>query len=235
MIDDFADERDGTYRIPAVMHAIEPAYNLMWTDASSWQGRSFTRRGKVRTIRGEVTFQADLSKERGECHFLGIRYYRAILAVPWTMTANYSSSQIVDMMELDPELSDAEKADLVNQRWHEIVNDHPGCTVEANYAYSNPAESEGDEDALNLLWACDRLRIARAVDYRLSKIYAQLILSEKFMRSREPMLDYLKQQLGISVLSGTDRIRIGGRSFRHWRNVASAVAHGVYITDTDKD
>ena len=235
LIDDFADERDGTYRIPAVMHEIETAYNIMWTDAGSWQGWSFIRHGNVPNISGEVTFQADLSKERGESHFLGIRYHRAILAVHWTLTANYSSSQIVDMMELDPELSDAEKADLVNQRLHEIMNDHPGCTVEANYAYSNPAESEGDEDAIHLLWTCDRLNIARDVDYRLSKIYAQLILIEKFMRSRETMLDYLKQQLGITVLSGTDRIRIGGRSFRHWRNVASAVARGDYIVEDDED
>ena len=200
LIDDFADERDGTYRIPAVMHEIETAYNIMWTDAGSWQGWSFIRHGNVPNISGEVTFQADLSKERGESHFLGIRYHRAILAVHWTLTANYSSSQIVDMMELDPELSDA------------------------------------------------RLNIARDVDYRLSKIYAQLILIEKFtkiyaqliliekfMRSRETMLDYLKQQLGITVLSGTDRIRIGGRSFRHWRNVASAVARGDYIVEDDED
>ena len=235
LIDDFADERDGTYRIPAVMHEIETAYNIMWTDAGSWQGWSFIRHGNVPNISGEVTFQADLSKERGESHFLGIRYHRAILAVHWTLTANYSSSQIVDMMELDPELSDAEKADLVNQRLHEIMNDHPGCTVEPNYAYSNPAESEGDEDAIHLLWTCDRLNIARDVDYRLSKIYAQLILIEKFMRSRETMLDYMKQQLGITVLSGTDRIRIGGRSFRHWRNVASAVARGDYIVEDDED
>ena len=115
------------------------------------------------------------------------------------------------------------------------MNDHPGCTVEANYAYSSPAESEGDEDAIHLLWTCDRLNIARDADYRLSKIYAQLILIEKFMRSRETMLDYLKQQLGITVLSGTDRIRIGGRSFRHWRNVASAVARGDYIVEDDED
>ena len=108
LIDDFADERDGTYRIPAVMHEIETAYNIMWTDAGSWQGWSFIRHGNVPNISGEVTFQADLSKERGESHFLGIRYHRAILAVHWTLTANYSSSQIVDMMELDPELSDAE-------------------------------------------------------------------------------------------------------------------------------
>ena len=235
LLEDYADERDGTYRIPAVMHEIETAYNIMWTDAGSWQGWSFIRHGNVPNISGEVTFQADLSKERGESHFLGIRYHRAILAVHWTLTANYSSSQIVDMMELDPELSDAEKADLVNRRLREIMNDHPGCTVEANYAYSSPVESEGDEDAIHLLWTCDRLNIARDVDYRLSKIYAQLILIEKFMRSRETMLDYLKQQLGITVLNGTDRIRIGGRSYRHWRNVASAVARGDYIVEDDED
>ena len=215
-----------------------------WHNYNSWHlgivykpcvNRGRNHHGNVPNISGEVTFQADLSKERGESHFLGIRYHRAILAVHWTLTANYSSSQIVDMMELDPELSDAEKADLVNQRLHEIMNDHPGCTVEANYAYSSPAESEGDEDAVHLLWTCDRLNIARDVDYRLSKIYAQLILIEKFMRSRETMLDYLKQQLGITVLSGTDRIRIGGRSFRHWRNVASAVARGDYIVEDDED
>ena len=125
LIDDFADERDGTYRIPAVMHEIETAYNIMWTDAGSWQGWSFIRHGNVPNISGEVTFQADLSKERGESHFRGIRYHRAILAVHWTLTANYSSSQLVDLMELDPELSDAEKADLVTRQWHEIMNDHP--------------------------------------------------------------------------------------------------------------
>lgn len=82
---------------------------------------------------------------------------------------------------------------------------------------------------------CDRLNVAREVDYRLSKIYAQLVLCEKFMRSRESLLDYLKQELGITLLNGTDRIRIGGRSFRHWRNVAAAIARGEYIVEDDDD
>ena len=235
MIDDYADERDGTYRIPAVMHEIETAYHIIWTDAGSWQGWTFVRHGNVPNISGEVEFRADLSKERGESHFLGIRYHRAILAVHWTMTANYSSSQIADIMQLDPELSDEEKAAKVNDRMRELREEFPNCSVEANYAYSNPTETEGDEDAIHLLWTCDRLAIARDVDYRLSKIYAQLVLIEKFMRSRETLLDYLKRDLGLAVLGGSDRIRIGGRSFRHWRNVASAVARGDYIVDDDEE
>ena len=235
MIDDYADERDGTYRIPAVMHEIETAYHIIWTDAGSWQGWTFVRHGNVPNISGEVEFRADLSKERGESHFLGIRYHRAILAVHWTLSANYSSSQIADIMQLDPELSDEEKAAKVNDRMRELREEFPNCSVEANYAYSSPAETEGDEDAIHLLWTCDRLTIARDVDYRLSKIYAQLVLIEKFMRSRETLLDYLKRDLGVAVLGGSDRIRIGGRSFRHWRNVASAVARGDYIVDDDED
>ena len=235
MIDDYADERDGTYRIPAVMHEIETAYHIIWTDAGSWQGWTFVRHGNVPNISGEVEFRADLSKERGESHFLGIRYHRAILAVHWTLSANYSSSQIADIMQLDPELSDEEKAAKVNDRMRELREEFPNCSVEANYAYSSPAETEGDEDAIHLLWTCDRLAIARDVDYRLSKIYAQLVLIEKFMRSRETLLDYLKRDLGLAVLGGSDRIRIGGRSFRHWRNVASAVARGDYIVDDDEE
>ena len=235
LIDDYADERDGAYRIPAVMHEIETAYHIIWTDAGSWQGWTFVRHGNVPNISGEVEFRADLSKERGESHFLGIRYHRAILAVHWTLSANYSSSQIADIMQLDPELSDEEKAAKVNDRMRELREEFPNCSVEANYAYSSPAETEGDEDAIHLLWTCDRLTIARDVDYRLSKIYAQLVLIEKFMRSRETLLDYLKRDLGVAVLGGSDRIRIGGRSFRHWRNVASAVARGDYIVDDDED
>ena len=178
-----------------------------------------------------MEFKADLSKERGESHFLGIRYHRAILAVHWTLTANYSSSQIVDMMELDPQMSDADKASMVNERMRQIMSDHPGCSVEANYAYSQPQEMEEDEDAIHLLWVCDRLAVARDVDYRLSKIYAQLVLCEKFLRSRESMMDYLKQALGVAVLDGADRIRIGGKSFRRWRRAAAAAARGESVAD----
>lgn len=221
LLEDYADERDGSYRIPAVMHEIESGYGIEWSDAGSWNGYRYERHGNLPGMDAEVTFQADLTKERGESHFWGIRYHRAILAVHWTLRADYSSTEIVDVMEIDPELKDSEKAALVNARQHEIMQDHPDCSVEANYAYSSPPDTNEDEDAIHLLWVCDRLAIARDVDYRLSKIYAQLVLIEKFMRSRETVLDYLRRAIGITGLSHSRRSGIGSKSLARWHRSAS--------------
>lgn len=231
MIDDYADERDGTYRIPAVMHELESGYGITWSDAGSWQGHTFVRHGHMPNIQGELTFSAELSMERGESWFWFVRYHRAILAVHWTLKADYSTSSIVEYMELDNSLSDEEKANQVNQKLRELMAANPGCSIEPNYAYSKPQEATEDEDAVHLLWVCDRLAIARDVDYRLSKIYAQLVLVEKFMRSRETLLDYLKEALGIYVLNGTGRTRLGNKSFRRWRRSATAAARGESIAD----
>lgn len=231
MVDDYADERDGTYRIPAVMHELESAYSITWKDAGSWQGDSFVRHGNMANLDGEITFKADLTMERGESWFWFVRYHRAILAVHWTLVADYATSSIVEFMELDNGLSDADKANQVNQRLRELMQEHPGCSIEPNYAYSQPQEAVDDEDAVHLLWVCDRLAIARDVDYRLSKIYAQLVLVEKFMRSRETLLDMLKETLGIYVLNGTGRTRLGNKSFRRWRRSATAAARGEGVAD----
>ena len=240
LVDDYADERDGTYRIPAVMHDLESAYGLQWSDAGSWVGYTYIRHGNVPNLHGEVEFRADLSKERGESHnWLIGRYHRAILAVHWTLTANYDSSEIVDYIEMDPSLSDADKARQVNERLHQLQQEHPGCDIEANYAYSSPPDTSEDKDAIHLLWVCDRLKVARDVDYRLSKIYAQLVLVEKFMRSRESLLDYLKRSLGITQLNGNGRIHFGRKSFKRWRRSARAAASGEDIAsvlaDMDED
>lgn len=237
--DDYADERDGTYRIPAVMHELESAYHLQWTDAGSWVGYTYIRHANVPNLHGEVEFRADLSKERGESWFLFIRYHRAILAVHWTLTANFDSSEIVDYIEMDPTLDDAEKARQVNERLHQLQQEHPDCDIEANYAYSAPPDTGEDTDAIHLLWVCDRLKIARDVDYRLSKIYSQLVLIEKFMRSRESLLDYLKRALGLTQLNGAGRTHFGRKSFKRWRRSATAAATGEDITsviaDMDED
>lgn len=232
MVDEYADELDGTYRIPAVMHELESAYGISWSDAGSWQGHSYIRHGNMPNIQGEIIFQADLTMKRKESHnWLIGRYHRAILAVHWTLFADYATSSIVEFMELDNSLSEKEKADRVNQKLRELMAEHPGCSIEPNYAYSQPQETADDEDAVHLLWVCDRLAIARDVDYRLSKIYAQLVQVEKFMRSRETLLDYLKEALDIYVLNGTGRTRLGNKSFRRWRRSAVAAAHGKSASD----
>ena len=240
LVDDYSDERDGTYRIPAVMHEIESAYHMQWSDAGSWNGYTFIRHGNIPNIQGEVEFRAELSLERRESHaWLIGRYHRAILAVNWTLTANFDSSEIVDYIEMDPTMDDAEKAQQVNDRLRQLQQDHPGCDIEANYAYSAPPDTGEDPDAIHLLWVCDRLKIARDVDYRLSKIYAQLVLIEKFMHTRESLLDYLKRAMGITQVNGAGRTYFGRKSFRRWRRSATAAATGEdiasVVADMDED
>ena len=223
MLTDYYDEEDGFYRIPALMHDLEGAYGIEWSDAGSWNGYTFTRKGYVRGMNGSVTLTCRLKKVRGESwliNFWGVRIlriHRAILDVDWELTAEYSSSDVVDIMELDNDLSDKDKAIAVNRRMQEILQEYPSCSVDVDYAYSAPPEADDDQDSYHLLWVSDRLRIARQVDYRLSRIYAELLLLEKFMHSRQLLLDYLKAQL-FSGLGGEVRNRVYRNSLRHWRN-----------------
>ena len=232
MVDDYADELDGVYRIPACMHELQSGFNLTWTDEGSWQGDTFVRHATMPNVEGVLTFSASLSMERREKHVWLIgRIHRAILAVHWNLSGDYSTNSIVETMELDNSLSDSEKADQINQRLRELMEANPGCSIEPNYSYSSPEEVSGDDDEIHLLWISDRLAIARDVDYRISKIYAQLVLLEKFMRTRETLLDYMKEALGIYIVDGTRRTRIGNKSFRRWRRSATAVALGESVED----
>lgn len=225
--DDYADERDGEYRIPAVMHELEAAYKIQWADEGEWVGYTFIRHGNFPNINGVVEFRADLTKERGESHnWLIGRYHRAILAVSWALIGNTDSSEIIEYMDIDPSLSDKDKATQVNERLHQLQMDYPDCEIEANYAYTSPPNVDEDPDAVHLLWVCDRLKVARDVDYKLSKIYAQLVLVEKFMRNRETLLVYLKRAMGLTQMTSYGRGNLGRKSFKRWRTSATAAATG---------
>lgn len=240
MLADYYDEEDGAYRIPALMHDLEGAYGIEWSDAGSWSGYTFTRKGYVRGMNGSVTLTCDLKKVRGESwliNFWGIRIlriHRAILGVEWKLTAEYSSSDVVDIMELDPGLSDREKTDAVNRRMQEILAEYPSCSVDVDYAYSAPPGADDDQDSYHLLWVSDRLRIARQVDYRLSRIYAELLLLEKFMYSRQSLLDYLKAQV-FSGLGDGVRNKVYRKSFRRWRNNSRRAWSGDEASLEDDD
>ena len=237
LLEDYYDERDGTYRIPAVMHELEGAYGISWDDAGMWVSFSssqavFERHGHMPNIQSELIFRAELRPERQESHnWLIGRYHRAILGVSWTLTASHSSSEIVEYMELDASITEQERAQQVNDRLRELMQEHPSCDIIPHYAYSAPDSIGNDDDAIHLLWISDRLAVARDVDYRLSKIYAQLVLMEKFLRARMELEDYLSRVLGVSVLNTTGRRKVGNKSFRRWYRAAQAAASGQSIAD----
>ena len=91
-------------------------------------------------------------------------------------------------MTLDRSKSEQEKADEVNRRISEIAREYPSCKITTEYAKSDPMEEQTNSDVKHLLWSSDRLEIAREVDSRITKIYADLVSLEKMMHYKRSII-----------------------------------------------
>ena len=118
---DNATSTDDYYRIPAIMQDVKSAYNLTWQGAGSWNGYTYVRTATMPNINGIITFKATLSIARKPKYFLGIKIHRAILQISWELTSEYTDTQVVDVLTLDPNASDEEKTRQVNSRISEIA------------------------------------------------------------------------------------------------------------------
>ena len=185
-------QTDDYYRIPAIMQDYKTAYNLTWNGSGSWEGNTFVRTATMPNVNGVITFKATVSIARGPKYFLGIKIHRAIVQIAWTLTTDYSDTQVVAVLELDPEKSDAEKAAEVNAKIAEVAREYPSCDTSVEYAKTEPVETDDTDDTYHLLWSSDRLEIARDIDSRLTKIYADLVSLEKMMHYKHSIIDILK-------------------------------------------
>lgn len=183
---------DDYFRIPAIMQALKASYNLTWLDEGSWNGYTFIRHASIPNIRGTVTFSATISIVRKPKYFLGIKIHRAIVQISWKLTAEYSSTNVVDVLTLDPDMDPAKKAELVNNRISEIARTYPSCTINTEYARTEPVQEDDTSDTYHLLWSSDRLEIAREIDTRLTRIYSDLVSLEKMMSYKRSIIDVLK-------------------------------------------
>ena len=188
-------QTDDYYRIPAIMQDCKTAYNITWQDNGSWNGYTYVRKGTIPNINGIITFKATLKIARKPKYFLGIKIHRAILQISWDLTTEYSDTHVVEVITLDPDMSDKEKTKLVNDRIAEIAKEYPKCKITTEYARTAPQEDTKTNDMYHLLWSSDRLEIAREVDSRLPKIYADLVSLEKMMHYRRSIIDVLKDVL----------------------------------------
>lgn len=185
-------QTDDHYRIPAIMRDLQSAYSLTWTDAGSWSGYTFTRHATSNGLQGTLTFTASLRIARKPKKFLGILVHRAIMEISWNLTGEYSDTQVVDITNLDPNMKDSEKQRLVNDRISQVARDYPNCEVTTEYVKSDPMEADTTGDVYHLLWASDRLEIARTVEVKLTNIYADLVSLEKMMHYKLSIIDVLK-------------------------------------------
>jgi len=186
---------DDYYRLPAIMQDCKTAYDITWQGEGNWNGYTYVRKGTIPNINGIITFKATLKIARKPKYFLGIKIHRAILQISWELTTEFSDTHVVEVMNLDPGMSDKEKEKQVNKRISEIAKEYPKCKITTEYARTAPAEDTKTNDMYHLLWSSDRLEIAREVDSRLTKIYADLVSLEKMMHYKRSIIDVLKDVL----------------------------------------
>jgi hypothetical protein len=185
-------QTDDYYRIPAIMQDCKTAYNLSWNGSGAWEGNTFVRTASMPNINGVITFKATVSIARKPKYFLGIKIHRAIVQIAWSLSTEYSDTQVVAVVNLDPSKSDEEKAAEVNAKISEVAREYPSCEVSVEYAKSAPVETDDTDDTYHLLWSSDRLEIARDIDSRLTKIYSDLVSLEKMMHYKHSIIDMLK-------------------------------------------
>ena len=231
------EQTDDYYRIPAIMQDCKTAYSLTWQGSGSWNGYTFERKATMPSINGIITFRATISIARKPKYFLGIKIHRAIVGISWELTSEYSDTQVVDVITLDPGMSDQEKTNKVNQRISEIARDYPSCQISTEYAKSNPAQEDTSKDTYHLLWSSDRLEIAREVDTRLTKIYADLVSLEKMMSYKRSIIDVLKSVGPYINADQGRRLTLIEKCRKRWLRHAANSAHsdsynGKYEEDT---
>ena len=226
---------DDYYRIPAIMQDCKNAYNLSWNGAGAWEGNTFVRTASMPNINGTITFKATISIARKPKYFLGIKIHRAIVQISWTLTTEYSDTQVVAVINLDPSKTDQEKADEVNAKLSEIAREYPSCEPTVDYAKSSPVESDDTEDTYHLLWTSDRLDIARQIDSRLTKIYADLVSLEKMMHYKHSIIDILRSIAPLDTDQGR-RLTLIERCRKRWlRNAANSAHSDTYNGKYDEE
>lgn len=217
---------DDYYRIPAIMQDCKAAFSLSWQDGGAWSGYTFVRKATMPNINGVITFKATISIARKPKYFLGIKIHRAILQIQWELTTEYTDTHVADVLTLDPNLSDAEKVKVVNNRIAEIAREHPSCKITTEYARTAPMEEAPTGDVYHLLWSSDRLEIAREVDSRITKIYADLVSLEKMMHYKRSILDVLKDVLPEPDADEGRRLTLVEECYDRWVEKARTLRSG---------
>lgn len=227
-------QTDDYYRIPAIMQDCKIAYNLTWQGDGWWEGYTYYRKATMPNIKGIVTFKTVVSIARKPKYFLGIKIHRAIIQISWNLTSEYTDTEVVDVLELNPEQDEKTKVQLVNNRISEIARQYPKCQVSTEYIKTEPAGTDDSEDTYHLLWSSDRLEIAREIDSRLTKIYSDLVSMEKMLHYRLNIVD-VWNRIGPYINDEQGRRKtILEQCHDHWMEKATEVSIPNRRKETEK-
>lgn len=226
-------QTDDYTRIPALMQNMQNAYHITWTDNGSWSGYTFTRNGTVGSVKGTVTFKATVSIARKPKYFLGIKIHRAIVQIDWELTSDWEDSNVAEIMELDTNKSDDENARLVNQKISELKRQYPNCDVTVEYTKTPAVETEDTDGTHHLLWASDRLEIARGIEARLARIYTDLVMVEKFLHYKHSYKAWIKDLLPKLNADRDRKMSIAEQCRRRWMRLGGS-QNAIYQEDEEE-
>ena len=220
---DLNEDNGSPYRINSNMRELGSLFQLSWQDGGEWVNGDgqyiFVRHAYCAQVKSQVTYTAVLKLQSKPKHFLGIRIHRAILSVDYKLSAAYSAENVIETMNLDMSLSEKERAAKVNERQKQLMEDMPDCSITVRYNYARNMPNEEGSDAIHLLWASDRLDVARDVEYQLSVIYSQLVLLEKVMNDRQTIKDFLTNQL-LNPITRKSRGTIAEYALGRWTDAS---------------
>lgn len=180
------------YRLNNIMLDLQSKYGITWTDQGSWTSYTYRRAGELPSGIGTVTFTADLQVVKPCLYLLGLKLRNGIVLIDWKLDGVIFNDYIAETLTFDESVSDKDKTTQVNNKLSEIMKENPDCYVSVDYIKSAPIDEDNTEDTYHLLWASDRLDIARDIDIRLSKIYADLVVLNKMLSYRYTIAE-LKQ------------------------------------------
>lgn len=219
--DDMLDDSDADYnRIPKYMNMYASVYGIRWNDGGSWDSNHvYTCLGYSNIGGFPVKFTAKLTLARKPQYFLGVRIHRPILQVEYSLTSDNAAQTVIESMNLDPKADPKDNEEKVNKRLRELLLDYPDCDITIDYQKSAEVDAEEDEDGIHLLYASDRLEIAREVVDQLVSIYSELVLLEKNLHYRKGIKDFFKAILG-DLKNGAERGDLAKAAFYEWRNAS---------------
>lgn len=219
---DASGEQTGRwYRMPQIMRDISTGFNIKWDNEGQWNGYTFERKGTMNGGSFEFQFMGELVLKKGAEYILGIQTHRAQLQINWGLWGRKHDRILIDIIELDPSADPAESARIVDKRVKELREDNPNCKVTYEIKREIP-ETTDTEDMIHLLNPDERIEIARAVNRRMMQIFTDLVILERFMRSRVTV-DSWTRHFGVPIKSDLGRrYNIADSLQFNWKNRADS-------------
>lgn len=227
-------QTDDYTRIPALMQNMKNAYHIDWMGNGTWSGNTFIRTGTIGSVQGKVTFKATISIARKPKYFLGIKIHRAIVQIDWELTSEWTDSSVAEVMELDTGNSDEENAGLVKNKITELEQEFPNCEVSVEYTHTHSIETTDTEGTYHLLWASDRLEIARGVEAKLARIYTDLVMVEKYLHYKHDSKAWLKDLIPKLNTDKGHRQSIAEQCRRRWMRLGGS-KEAIYQEEEEKN